>query len=192
MPDLKQQLFQGGSDIPAAWREKLSTSSYGAGLQDTLNTLGWDGKPIATVCLVLSADGLRVTNGCFGLWGKLSEETIEVPASKLWEGTTRGVTMQIRGLTGQSFVFTGGLLHSEYLDQDKVELSFCRAGQPILPQDWAANNLGDVSLRAVAHLDKASNKNNKARIKYTILAVLMTWWSCRKKRSMYLGQGSRF
>ena len=119
MPDLKQQFFQGESDIPAVWRDKLSTPSYGAGLQDTLTTLGWDGKPITTVCLVLSADGLRVTNGGFGLWGNLSEETIEVPTSKLWEGTTRGVTMQIRGLTGQVYVFTGGLLHSEYGCREK-------------------------------------------------------------------------
>ena len=173
MPDLKQQFFQGGGDLPVQWRSKLATPSYGAGLRDTLMTLGWDGSPCATICLVLSADGLRVANGCFGLWGNLSEDTIEVPASKLWAGTTRGVSMQIRGLTGQSFTFTGGLLYSEYLDQDKIELSFSKAGLPILPQDWAANNLGAVSLRAVAHLDKSSNKNNKARIKYTILAVPM-------------------
>ncbi len=174
MPDLKQQFFQGGGDIPANWRDRLATSSYGAGLKDTLNALGWDGSISATVCLVLSADGLRVTNGCFSLWGLLSEEVIEVPASKLWEGTPRGISMQIRGLTGQAFTFSGGMLHSEYLDQVKVEVSFSKAGQPILPQDWPANNLGNVSFRAIAHLDKASNRSSKPQIKFTILAVPMS------------------
>ena len=174
MPDLKQQFFQGKGDIPAAWRERLATTAYGLGLRDTLTRLGWSGQPAATVCLVLSADGLRVTNGSFALWGNLAEEIIEVQTSKLWEGTPRGTVMQIRGLSGQAFTFSGGLMYSEYLDQDKFEVSFSKGGQTILPQDWAENNLGSVSLRVIAHLDKASNRTGKAKIKFTVIAVPMS------------------
>ncbi len=174
MPDLKQQFFAGGGDLPAAWRERLTTASYGLGLRDTLTKLGWSGQPCATVCLVLSADGLRITNGSFALWGELSDEPIEVPTSKLWEGTPRGATLHIRGLTGQVFSFNGGMLHSEYLDSNKFELAFSKAGQPILSQDWANNNLGNISLRAIAHLDKTSNRSGKPRIKYTVIAALMS------------------
>ncbi len=174
MPELKQQFFQGKGDIPATWRARLSTASYGLGLRDTLTRLGWDGQPCATVCLVLSADGLRVTNGNFALWGNLSEEPIEVQTSKLWEGTQRGTTMHIRGLTGQAFMFNGGLLQSEFLDSDKFEVAFSKGGQAILPQDWTANNIGNISLRAIAHLDKTSNRASKPKIKYTIIAVPMS------------------
>jgi len=170
MPELKNAFFAGGGDLPAELLEQLITTSPGAGVGDTLHNLGWDGSPVATVCLTTSTDGARVANGAFAIWGRLSEETITFPASKLWEGTARGTTLNIRNLTGQSFRFSGGQLHSEHLDHTALDCNFSRGAQPILPADWAENNVGEFTLRVVAHLDKTSNKCANPRIKFTVLA----------------------
>ena len=173
MPNLKQQDFHGRGDIPASWRDRPATSAYGAGIWDTLSSLGLGRKTCATICLGISTDGLRVTNGSFGLWGALYEEVIKMQTNKLCEGTPRVTTMLIRGITGQAFTFSCGLLYSDYLDQNKLELSFSKAGQPIPPQDRASLNIGKLLLRAIAHLDKTSNCS-KRRIKFTVLTVPMS------------------
>jgi len=156
--------------LPQEVLQQLVTASPGDGVGDTLNGLGWDGSAVATVCLTVSTDGTRVANGSFAIWGKLSEETITVPASKLWEGTPRGTTLHIRDLTGQLFRFSGGLLCSEHLDHTQLDCNFTRGNQPILPADWETSNVGDFTLRLIAHLDKMSNKYVSPRIKFTVMA----------------------
>jgi len=170
MPELKSAFFTGGGDLPADLVNQLVTASPGEAVGDTLHNLGWDGTAVATVCLITSTDGARVANGSFAIWGKLSEEVVTVPASKLWEGTARGTTLHIRDLTGQLFRFSGGQLHSEHLDSANLDCNFAKGAQPILPADWTANNVGEFTLRVVAHIDKLSNRNTSPRVKFTVLA----------------------
>ncbi len=171
MPDLSPVFFAGPSDLPSAWRQKLSTSSHGLGLRDTLTDLGWRGEAIAAICLNLSADGSRVANGSFTTWGSLSENPIEFQANKLWEGTPRGTTIKIDNLQGQSFRFNSGQLQSDYLDQDQISMTVLRAGQEVNAPERPSIGVGNMALRAIAHLDKSSNRNSKPVVKITILAV---------------------
>ena len=129
MPDLKAQFFTGNKEIPVTWCNNLSTPSIGLGLRDTLTKLGWRGESIATVCLTLTPDGSRLANGFFGLWGTLSADPIEFPASKLWDGTQRGSSIRITNLQGQLFKFASGHLQSDYLDHDKFEMEVIRGNQ---------------------------------------------------------------
>jgi len=171
MPDLKAQFFAGSGDIPSDWADRLQTPSIGLGLRDKLTALHWDGSAAAVISLVTSTDGARVTGGSFSLWGPLSADTIEFPASKLWEGTERTAKIQIRNLMGQAFTFSGGMLHSEYIDMDTVEFGFSRNNQPVLPADWSNAGFGEFALRCFAHIDKTSNKQTAPRVKFTVLAA---------------------
>jgi len=170
MPDLKQQFFAGGGEIPEDILAKLLTPSAGIGLLDTLNKWQWNGRPAATITITTSADGTRARGGAFGLWGEIAGGTVEFPASKLWPGTSRGTNISIRNLTGQAFTFAGGQLHSDYADSDDFDVVYARSGSPILPADWEAAGVGPFAMRAFAHLDKTSNKATVPRTKFTVLA----------------------
>jgi len=170
MPDLRQQFFAGDSEIPNDTLSKLQTPATGIGLLDSLTAWQWDRSPAATICLTTSADGARVRGGAFGLWGELSAEPVVFPASKLWEGTARGTAVTVRNITGQSFTFAGGQLHSDYVDSDEFDVTFSKNGAPILPADWDSAGVGPFALRAFTYLEKTSNKADKPRIKMTILA----------------------
>jgi len=171
MPDLKQQFFNGSGEIPPDILAKLLSPATGIGLIDTLNAWQWQGNvPAAAICLSTSTDGTRVQGGAFSLWGDLSASPVEFPASKLWEGTSRGTTVTIRNLTGQTFTFAGGQLHSDYVDADDCDVTFSKGGQPILPADWESAGVGPFALRAFTHVDKTSNKSDDLRIKFTVLA----------------------
>jgi len=171
MPELKNSFFTGSGDLPLELLQQLTTNSPTTGVHTTLERLGWDGSPVAAVCLTTSTDGLRVNTASFALWGVLSADTITVPASKLWDGVARGTTLHIRNLSGQHFRFSGGQMHSDFLDSDRVDFNFTRSEQPILPADWEANHVGNFTLRLIAHLDKTSNKSSSPKVKYTVLAT---------------------
>jgi len=172
MPDLKSVFFAGSGNLPEGRRKELFTPSTGAGLHPILEAAGWDGSRIATVCLTTTADGSRVANATFGVWGILSEDAIEVPATKLWEGVTRGTTLHIRNLTGQLFRFSGGQMQSEHLDSSNIDHNFSRGGNVIMPADWEANHLGPFTLRLFAYVDKTANKHQHSpNIKLTVLVT---------------------
>ena len=171
MPDLLPQFFSGTSDITTTTASSLSTNSSGLALRDTLTSLGWSGKSVATICLTLSTDGSRVTNGRFGLWGALSDDPVEFPASKLWDNTQRGITIKLANISGQQFRFSSGQLQSDYADSDTFEVSAFQGGLEIPPQDWPNSGIGNLALRAIVHLDKTSNRLAQPICKVTILAV---------------------
>jgi len=172
MPDLKDCFFEGDGDLPDNRRRFLTTPSAGTGLRPILEAYGWDGGRIATICLSTTNDGTRVSSATFAVWGPLSADNIEVPATKLWEGVPRGTNLHIRNLQGELFRFSGGLLQSEHLDSVKVEHSFSKGGNPILPADWEANNLGPFTLRLFAYVDKTANKHQHSpHIKLTVLVT---------------------
>jgi len=175
MPDLKAQFFSGPTHILPQRRQQMATNTFGAGMFDTIVGDGWDGQqPIATITLNSTADGSRINGSFFGLWGDLSGNSVEVPACKLWEGVTKGTVLSIRNIKGHAFTFPGGQLHSNFMDQSCFEVAYSRGGQPILPQDWPAENIDQLALRAICYLDKLSNRRQEPKIKFTILALPMT------------------
>jgi len=175
MPDLKNQFFSGPTHLIPQRSHQITTNAFGAGLHDTIIGGGWDGlTPTVTITLNVTADGCRVASSHFALWGDLAGNTIEVPACKLWEGVAKGTTLHIRNLKGNAFTFPGGQLHSNFVDQSSLEVSYSRAGQLILPTDWADEHIDMLSLRAVCYLDKQCNKRAAPLVKYTILATPMT------------------
>ncbi len=171
MPDLKQTFFANPAELSSAQIQTLSSTSQGLGLRDTLTAMGWQGNPIGTICLHLSPDGTRAASGRFGLWGVLSIDQIEFQASKLWENTPRGLTVRISDMQGQQFQFNNGQLQSDYTDGDSFNITVTKGGQEIPSAEWAANGIGNMSLRAFAHLDKSSNRLNNPLLKVTVLAV---------------------
>ena len=171
MPDLKQSFFAGTAELTSEQIRALSTTAHGLGLRDTLHTIGWRGEPIGSVCLSLSPDGTRTANGRFSLWGILSDNPVEFQASKLWENTPRGLTIRINNIRGQLFQFNSGQLQSDYADGDVFDISVSKGNQEIPPAEWANNGVGNLSLRAFAHIDKSSNRLNNLTLKVTVLAA---------------------
>jgi len=174
MPDLRAQFFSGPIHMAEGTVAKLLTASPMQGILDALARDNWDGNPVATVTVSTTADGSRVADGKFALWGDLAGAAVEVPAVKLWEGAAKGTVLHIRNIMGQQFNFASGQLNSEYVDQLPFDIGYSRAGSPILPQDWRNEGIGDLSFRAICHLSKGSNRTPPPRIKYTVLGFPMS------------------
>jgi len=174
MPELRAQYFSGPTEIPADMLSRLTIASPTQGILDALARDNWNGSPVATVTISTSADGSRPTDGRFSLWGDLAGANIDIPAVKLWDQVAKGTTLHIRNMVGQHFNFISGQLHSEFADQLPFEVSYSRAGNPVLPQDWQTEGIGDLSFRTICHLSKGSNRTPPPRIKFTVLANPMS------------------
>jgi len=174
MPELRGQYFAGPTDLPAAALNKLTIAAPLHSILDALAADNWDGAPVATVTINTSVDGTRPADGKFALWGNLANGDIGIPAVKLWEGVAKGTTLHIGNIMGQQFTFPSGQLNSEYASQLPFEVSYSRAGTLINQQDWAMEGIGELSLRAICHLDKLSNRSPPPKVKFTILANPLT------------------
>ena len=60
MPVATKKWFKQTEELSTDLAKKLSTSSFGIGAMDTLESLGWDGKSVAAVGLELTPDNRRV------------------------------------------------------------------------------------------------------------------------------------
>ncbi len=63
----------------------------------------------------------------------------------------------------------GSTMSSNLLPCESFKHFFAKAGNIIFPTDWAANKIGETSMRAVCHLDKASNTGTGPKPKTTLL-----------------------
>ena len=169
MPELLEKHFEGKSEIPSGKVKELLTKGNREAVTETLTRLGWEGQPIATVSLRVSADGERVEDGQFNIQGVLSKEAARVQASKIWEKAEEDVTLEITVPPGECFKFEGGHLYSEYLDQSKVKYRVLKAGKILTEEEKKENGVGDFCLRAINHLGRASNGTGGPHIKVTVL-----------------------
>jgi len=119
-------------------------------------------------------DGSRPTDGKFALWGDLAGAAVQFPAVKLWEQVPKGTTLHVGNIMGQQFEFPSGQLNSEYAGQLPFDISYSRGGHHIPMQSWADEGIGELSFRAVCHIDKSSNRSPPPKIKFTILAFHMS------------------
>ena len=169
MPDLLGKYFEGDSDIPAEKVEELLTKGNNEAVIRALTKLGWEGQPIATVTLRVSTDGERIEDGQFGIQGVLCKEKVKVQAAKIWEKAEEDVTLEVDIPPGEKFIFEGGQLHSEYLDQEQVKYRILKDGKILTEAEKKASGVGDFCLRAISHLGKTSNNASGPNIKITVL-----------------------
>jgi hypothetical protein len=169
MPVALKKWFKQNGDIAAEVVTKLATSSFGVGVTDTAVKFDWDGRPVATVGLELSPDNRRVIRARLLLLGLFTKEPVTVPANKLFPDADPSITMSITVPDGAAFRFNDGTTASDLLACENFKHHFAKDGNVILPTDWAANKLGETSMRALCHLDKNSNAAPGPRPKTTIL-----------------------
>ena len=169
MPELLEKHFEGRREIPPDKVKDLLTGSNKEAVIETLTKLGWEGQPIATVSLRVSADGERVEDGQFGIQGVMSKEAAKVQATKIWEKAGEDIIVEIEVPPGEWFQFEGGHLYSEYLDQSKVKYKHLKAGKILKEEEKKENGIGDFCLRAICHLGRASNGAGGPHIKVTVL-----------------------
>ena len=169
MPELNKVHFRGVSEIPAGRKAELVTGSSEKDIENTLTKLGWEGNLIATVSLKVTADGQRVHSGQFMMRGALSAETIQLQASKLWEGADAETVLCVNIPTGAELRFEGGRLCSEYIAQEAVKYEFKKAGITLSKEEQKASGTGEFSMRVLAHLGKTSNGTAGPHIKFTVL-----------------------
>jgi hypothetical protein len=169
MPVVAKKWFKQTEELSTDLAKQLSTSSFGIGVMDTLESLEWDGKSVAAVGLELTPDNRRVKRSQFLLLGALSREPVGLAANKLFPDADPAITMMITIPEGSTFRFNGGSMSSDLLPCESYKIFFAKAGSIIFPTDWAANKVGETSMRAVCHLDKASNSGTGPKPKTTIL-----------------------
>jgi hypothetical protein len=169
MPVAAKKWFKQTEELSTDLAKKLSTSSFGMGVMDTLESLEWDGKSVAAVGLELTPDNRRVKRSQFLLLGALSREPVGLAANKLFPDADPAITMMITIPEGSTFRFNGGSMSSDLLPCESYKIFFAKAGNIIFPTEWAANKVGETSMRAICHLDKASNSGTGPKPKTTIL-----------------------
>ena len=169
MPVANKKWFKQTDELSTDLAKKLSTSSFGIGALDTLENLGWDGKSVAAIGLELTPDNRRVKRSQFLLLGALSKEPVGLAANKLFPDADPAITLSITIPEGTAFRFNGGTMSSDLLPCESYKHFFAKAGNIIFPTDWAANKIGETSMRAVCHLDKASNTGTGPKPKTTLL-----------------------
>jgi hypothetical protein len=169
MPVAAKKWFRQTEEMSTDLAKKLSTSSFGMGAMDTLESLGWDGKSVAAIGLELTPDNRRVKRSQFLLLGALSREPVGLAANKLFPEADPAITMTITIPEGSAFRFNGGTMSSDLLPCESYKIFFAKAGNIIFPTDWAANKIGETCMRAVCHLDKASNTGTGPKPKTTLL-----------------------
>jgi hypothetical protein len=169
MPVAAKKWFRQTEEMSTDLAKKLSTSSFGIGAMDTLESLGWGGKSVASVGLELTPHNRRVKRSQFLLLGALSREPVGLAANKLFPEADPAITMTITIPEGSAFRFNGGTMSSDLLPCESYKIFFAKAGNIIFPTNWAANKIGETSMRAVCHLDKASNSGTGPKPKTTLL-----------------------
>jgi len=161
--------FKQMEELSTDLAKKLSTSSFGIGSLDTLESQGWGGKSVAVIGLELTPNNSRVKRSQFLLLGALSREPVGLAANKLFLDADPAITMTITIPESTAFRFNGGTMSSDLLPCESFKHFFAKAGTIIFPTNWAANKIGETSMRAVCHLDKASNTGTGPKLKTTLL-----------------------
>jgi hypothetical protein len=110
-----------------------------------------------------------VLRGQFLLHGLVTNEPVTLQASKLFPEADPAITMTVFIPDGREFRFNGGSLSSDLMACENFKHHFSKEDRIIFPTDWAANKIGETSMRAVSHLDKTSNGSGGPRPKTTIL-----------------------
>ncbi len=93
------------------------------------------------------------------------------PSQQPLEHRRHDITLTLSIPDTGHFRFSSGTLASEYLACENFRHSFAKAGNIITPNQWEDNGVGEVSLRAVCHLDKLSNGRQGPTVKVTFLLL---------------------
>ena len=133
----------------------LSIPGTGAGAESRLEALGWNKRIIAYLSLALSNDNRFIANGNFNLIGTISDQSLILPAKKIWNTPNDDVSIQLTIPDGRNFTFSQGGLFSDYLDGSTCTASYFTNTNPSNPtllqgEDLEARGIKDFCLRAHA------------------------------------------
>jgi hypothetical protein len=163
---LDAKYFDGGGDISADIAKKIVTVGLNDTLNRTLTELGWEGQLVGVVGLSVAPDGKRVTNAEFAVRGELAEQPFSVQVSKWWD-CDMDISVDFTSLRGEEFKFCDGNMVSNYVNQDMLNCVVKKQGRVMDEQEL--EQLGQFSVRLVAHLDKTSNGRGGPTFKLTVL-----------------------
>lgn len=166
---LNKKYFESRGDLDHELGNKLVTASFNLPVTQTLLNLGWTGNHVAMVGLELSPDNRHVRRGRYLLHGPLTKEPVNIQARKLFPTADTDIMMTITMPDAAEFRFHNGTLGSDLLPCEGYKHHFSRESGVIFPTDWPANNVGETCMRAISHLDKASNSALGPRPKTTVL-----------------------
>ena len=159
------------SEINCDTVKLLETASFGLPVAQSLARLGWDASSLtAGVGLELSPDNRHVIRGQFLLRGPLTKETVIMQANNLWAKADSTIKLHLIMPDGDAFKFLSGTLSSDLIPGEDIKHFFMKENSVIPPTEWARYDLGEISIRAVCHMDKSSNGANGPAAKITILA----------------------
>jgi len=168
MAPLFKKWFKESGDLNPRLAGNLVTASFGQPVNQTLAKLDWDGNLAACIGLELSPDNNHIARSEFMLRGLATKDPVEIQANNLWSTAQPDVKLTITIPDGAAFKFTSGNLASDYVAAEDVRHSFSKNGTAIVPTEWANYGVGEITIRAVCHLDKSSNVRGPC-IKVTFL-----------------------
>jgi len=173
MPPLHKKWFRQESDIDLDLAKTVAARDITA-VHTVLNRINWHGERGAGVAVELSADNRHVARAQFFMRGVLSAQPGTFAASKMWERADKAVNVSITFPSGDAFNFSNGSLASDYVPGEAVKIACSKNGEVVLPTDYAAHGIGELTLRLIAYLDKGSNTAAGPRVKFTVLGYPAT------------------
>ena len=147
--------------------------NIGEAVTNVLVNYGWKGDPVGVIILHLSPDNERVTAGQFSARGR-DEREFKLRADKIWVDADMNVTLTIRMPELDSFIFSGGGLTSDWL-QDEEVVHFYHVAQeegaprPIITPTLDEWGIGKFCLRLVCHPSKSCSKERGVLVKYIVM-----------------------
>jgi hypothetical protein len=157
MTILAKKWFKEREGMEPDLAKELSVPSFGIGVSEVLENFGWDGKAIAAIGLEFSPDNKKVARSHFLLRGSFTKEPVSFAANKLFPEADKDIMLHVTVPDGAEFRFPNGTTASDLVPCENFKHHFSKNQQIIFPTDWAANKIGETSMRAITHLDKESN-----------------------------------
>ncbi len=124
---------------------KAEVTTFGESVGTALRKFGWDEHAAGCVGLGLSIDNCRVETGRFIALGNLGTDNTKIEAKRAWQRADSNVVVTLQLHCAELFVFSNGMLCSDFVPQENLVHCFhlAREGRaPTLVMEAEREKLG--------------------------------------------------
>jgi hypothetical protein len=178
MPELtSKSLFSGSGEPNPSDLGNAEISNFHSSVDSRLgDQFKWKGKIAGAVGLILSPDNSKVINGVFLVRGSTGIKDIRITCDKIWNNSTRDITLNLALPSADIFQFDDKGLVSNYVSCSNLPHSFHTAdGSMVLAADRALHSITDFSIRMICEVSNTSDGRRGIIVIYHILIFPASW-----------------
>jgi hypothetical protein len=178
MPELtSKSLFSGSGEPNPSDLGNAEISNFHSSVDSRLREqFKWKGKIAGAIGLILSPDNSKVINGVFLVRGSTGIKDIRITCDKIWNNSTRDITLNLALPSADIFRFDDGGLVSNYVSCSNLTHSFHTAdGSMVLAADRELHSITDFSIRMICEVSNTSDGRRGIIVIYHILIFPASW-----------------